>query len=121
MSVLMFRNFEQNQNTIADALKENARLYKLNFNKNVHLNRLCLRVVIRAVLYLVIELMAQKPFYDDIIDKFASLKDRSIDLIYKNKLCKYVIKYKLVNVCLSTRTIPSSSPFFQTVSRHCSH
>lgn len=50
---LMLRNFEQNQNTIADALKENARLYKLNFNEKVRLNRLCLRVVIRAVLYLV--------------------------------------------------------------------
>ncbi|XP_072395241.1 zinc finger MYM-type protein 1-like [Diabrotica undecimpunctata] len=49
---LMFRNFEQNQNTIADALKENARLLKLNFNENIRLNRICLRTVIDAVLYL---------------------------------------------------------------------
>lgn len=49
---LMLKNFQKNQNTIADALKENARLYKLQFNENVRLNRLFLRTVIDAVLYL---------------------------------------------------------------------
>lgn len=32
---------------------------------------------------LVNELIETRPFYDDIIDKFASLKDRRIDLVYK--------------------------------------
>lgn len=49
--MVLFRNFEKNQNTIADALKENARLYKLQFNENVRLNRLCLQKVIKAILY----------------------------------------------------------------------
>lgn len=51
-SEVLFRNFDTNQNTIADALKENARLYKLQFNENVRLNRLCLQTVIDTVLYL---------------------------------------------------------------------
>lgn len=49
---LMLRNFEKNQNTIQDAIKENARLVKIQFNENVRLNRLFLHVVIDAVLYL---------------------------------------------------------------------
>lgn len=49
---LMLRNFEQNQNTIADALEDNARLFKLHFNEKVRLNRICLRTVIDAVLFL---------------------------------------------------------------------
>lgn len=51
-SELLLRNFEKNQNTIADALKENSRLVKINFNENVRLNRLFLRTVIDAVVYL---------------------------------------------------------------------
>lgn len=37
---------------IADALKEKAKLYKVNFNEKVRLNRMCLRTIINAVLYL---------------------------------------------------------------------
>ena len=51
-NALMLKNFESNQNTIADALHENARLYKVQFNETVRLNRLVLQTVINAVLYL---------------------------------------------------------------------
>ena len=48
-----FKAFERNQNTISDALKENARLwYTVQFNENVRLNRLFLQLVIDALLYL---------------------------------------------------------------------
>lgn len=46
------KTLERNQNTISDALKENARLYIVQFNENVRLNRLFLQLVIDAVLYL---------------------------------------------------------------------
>lgn len=46
------KTFERNRNTISDALKENARLYTMQFNENVRLNRLFLQLVIDAVLYL---------------------------------------------------------------------
>lgn len=46
------RTFERNRNSIADALKENARLCVTKFNENVRLNRQLLRIVIKAVLYL---------------------------------------------------------------------
>lgn len=46
------RTFEKNRHSIADALHENARLFKIQFNENVRLNRLFLRLVIDAVLFL---------------------------------------------------------------------
>lgn len=49
---LMLRNFEKNTNTIADALKENARLFKKQFNENVRLNRLIMERVINTVFFL---------------------------------------------------------------------
>ncbi|KAJ8977129.1 hypothetical protein NQ317_011665 [Molorchus minor] len=49
---LILKTFEKNKNIIADGLKENARLYKLQFNENVRLNRVVLTMVIDAVLYL---------------------------------------------------------------------
>lgn len=45
----MLKNFQKNQNTIADALKENARLFEAHFNENVRLNRLFLEILIAAV------------------------------------------------------------------------
>lgn len=49
---LQLKIFEKNRNTIADALKENASLMKVQFNEKVRLNRLVMKLVIDAVLYL---------------------------------------------------------------------
>lgn len=49
---LFLKQFEKNQSTIVDALKENGKLYKIQFNENVRLNRLFLRTVVDTALYL---------------------------------------------------------------------
>ncbi|KAJ4447030.1 hypothetical protein ANN_09018 [Periplaneta americana] len=50
--VLQLKQIQKNQSTISDSLKENSRLYIAQYNEDVRLNRLVLRIVVDAVLFL---------------------------------------------------------------------
>lgn len=49
---LQLNTFLKNRNTIADAIRENARLHLVHFNENVRLNRIFFQLIIDSVLYL---------------------------------------------------------------------